>query len=208
MSAHLWIPFAIATLAFACMPGPAILYMTSQTLAHGRSAGLKAALGIHLGCYVHIAAATCGLSALMQAAPMAFVLIRLFGAGYLIWLGGSMIVNSHKPLTADPLHKPGVLRDSVVVEVLNPKTALFFLTFLPQFVDATSSAPVWLQFLLLGSFVNLVFSLADVVAVLGASLLLGPLSAPGLQRMVPWVSGTILIGLGCVLVLQSGLPVA
>ncbi|MFY0727196.1 LysE family translocator [Pseudomonas sp. NFX15] len=206
MSAHLWIPFAIATLAFACMPGPAILYMTSQTLVYGRSAGLKAALGIHLGCYVHIAAATCGLSVLLQAAPMAFDVIRLAGAGYLVWLGGRMIINSRQSVSPGPLREPGVLRDSVVVEVLNPKTALFFLTFLPQFVDATSTAPVWLQFLLLGSFVNLVFSMADVTAVLGASLLRGPFSAPGFQRLVPCVSGVILIGLGCVLVLQSGIP--
>lgn len=204
MSLHLWIPFATATLAFACMPGPAILYMTSQTLAHGRRAGLKAALGIHLGCYAHIAAATFGLSALLHAAPMAFDVIRLAGAGYLIWLGGSMIVKSGHAATTGDAREPGVLRDSVVVEMLNPKTALFFLTFLPQFVDVTASAPVWLQFLLLGSFVNLVFSLADVAAVLGASLLLGPLSSPGCQRFVPRFSGSILIGLGCVLVLQSG----
>jgi threonine/homoserine/homoserine lactone efflux protein len=205
MSLHLWIPFAVATLAFACMPGPAILYMTSQTLAHGRRAGLKAALGIHLGCYAHIAAATFGLSALLHAAPMAFDVIRMAGAAYLIWLGGSMIVKSGRATDTGPSQDPGVLRDSVVVEVLNPKTALFFLTFLPQFVDVTSAAPAWLQFLLLGSFVNLVFSLADVAAVLGASMLLGPLSTPGCQRFVPRLSGTILIGLGCVLVMQSGL---
>ncbi|SEN45121.1 Threonine/homoserine/homoserine lactone efflux protein [Pseudomonas sp. ok272] len=204
MSLQLWIPFATATLAFACMPGPAILYMTSQTLAHGRRAGLKAALGIHLGCYAHIAAATFGLSALLHAAPMAFDVIRLAGAGYLIWLGGSMIVKSRHAADADPEHKPGVLRDSVVVEVLNPKTALFFLTFLPQFVDVTASAPVWLQFLVLGSFVNLVFSFADVAAVLGASVLLGPLSSPRFKRFVPRLSGSILMGLGCVLVLQDG----
>jgi len=206
MSAQLWIPFAIATLAFACMPGPAILYMTSQTLAHGRRAGLRAALGIHLGCYAHIAAATCGLSTLLHAAPMAFDVMRLAGAGYLIWLGGAMLTKRTPDLGEGASKQPGVLRDSVVVEVLNPKTGLFFLTFLPQFVDVSGSAPVWLQFLLLGSFVNLVFSLVDVAAVLGASLLIGPLSAPGLQRLVPRVSGSILIGLGCVLMLQSGLP--
>lgn len=86
-SLELWIPFAIATLAFACMPGPAILYMTAQTLAHGRHAGFMAALGVHLGCYVHIAAATIGLASLVEQAPGVYAAIRLAGAAYLIWLG-------------------------------------------------------------------------------------------------------------------------
>ena len=113
--------------------------------------------------YAHILAATFGLSALLHAAPTAFDVIRLAGAGYLIWLGGSMIFKARHPGTATgAVRQPGVLRDSVVVEVLNPKTALFFLTFLPQFVDVAGDAPVWLQFLVLGSVVNLVFSAADV----------------------------------------------
>ncbi|WP_256351111.1 MULTISPECIES: LysE family translocator [Pseudomonas] len=143
---------------------------------------------------------------MLQAAPMAIDVIRLAGVDYLVWLGGGMIINSRQPVTAEPLRELGVLRDSVVVEVLNPKTALFFLTFLPQFVDATSAASVWLQFLLISNFVNLVFSLADVMAVPGASLLRGPFSATGFQRLVPCVSSAILIGLGCIFVLQSGIP--
>lgn len=206
MSLQLWIPFAAATVAFACMPGPAILYMTSQTLAHGRRAGLMAALGVHLGCYAHIAAATFGLAALLHHVPSAFGVIRLAGAGYLLWLGISMIAKSTGSTTHNTTpNKPGVLRDSVVVEVLNPKTALFFLTFLPQFIDATSAAPVWLQFLVLGSVVNLVFSAADVAAVLGSSLLLGPLSAQKYQQLIPRVCGSVLIGLAAILMIQSGL---
>lgn len=197
-----WISFAFATLAFACMPGPAILYMTSQTLAHGRRAGFMAALGIHLGCYVHIAAATAGLATLLHHAPMVYLGIKLAGAVYLIWLGGSMILGRHAASADSALPKPGVLRDSAVVEVLNPKTALFFLTFLPQFVNPESAAPLWLQFLVLGSIVNLIFSVADLVAVIFASLLIGPLSANGLMRFMPKVSGSILVGLGLVLARQ------
>lgn len=131
-----WIPFALATLAFACMPGPAILYMTAQTLAYGRRAGLMAALGVHLGCYVHIAAAAIGLAALLEHAPALFTVIRLAGAAYLAWLGVTMFLSRSVVSDATARPKPNVMRDSIVVEILNPKTALFFLTFLPQFVDA------------------------------------------------------------------------
>ncbi|AYC33730.1 LysE family translocator [Pseudomonas cavernae] len=199
-----WLPFALATLAFACMPGPAILYMTTQTLAHGRRAGLMAALGIHLGCYVHIAAATVGLAALLQHAPFAYLAIKLAGAGYLIWLGGSMIFGRRGDSTAEPA-RLGVLRDSIVVEILNPKTALFFLTFLPQFVHPANDAPTWMQFLILGTIVNLVFSLADLAAVFFSSLLFDPASAKHGRRLVPMVCGSILVGLGLMLAGRGGL---
>ena len=78
-----WISFALATAIFAFMPGPAILYMTAQTLAHGRKAGLLAALGIHIGCYIHIAAAALGLAALLHHAPLLYGAIKLAGAVYL-----------------------------------------------------------------------------------------------------------------------------
>jgi threonine/homoserine/homoserine lactone efflux protein len=199
-SLELWIPFAIATLAFACMPGPAILYMTAQTLAHGRQAGLMAALGVHLGCYAHIAAATIGLAALINQAPMVYAVIKLAGAAYLIWLGLAMILGWNKK--ADETNGAGstTLRDSIVVEILNPKTALFFLTFLPQFVDPTAAVPLWLQFLALGVFVNLVFSMADMAAVGIASLALARFTTGGSGWLVPRTCGSILIGLGVALI--------
>lgn len=198
-SPELWIPFAAATLAFACMPGPAILYMTAQTLAHGRRAGLMAALGIHLGCYVHIAAAAVGLASLVSHAPLVYAAIKLAGAAYLIWLGLAMFLGRHK--AGDPTGDPAsnTLRDSIAVEVLNPKTALFFLTFLPQFVDPAATVPLWLQFLVLGMAVNIVFSLADVAAVGLASLALGRITA-GAGWVIPKTCGSILIGLGVTLV--------
>lgn len=195
-----WIPFVLATAAFAFVPGPAILYMTAQTLAHGRHAGFMAALGVHLGCYVHIAAATIGLASLVEQAPVVYATIRLAGAAYLIWLGVVMLLGWNK--TAKDTGNPGAttFRDSIVVEILNPKTALFFLTFLPQFVDPTATVPLWLQFLALGVFVNLVFSMADMAAVGLASLALARFPASGAGWLIPRTCGSILIGLGVALV--------
>jgi threonine/homoserine/homoserine lactone efflux protein len=214
-SLELLLPFALATLAFACMPGPAILYMTAQTVALGRRAGLMAAFGVHIGCYVHIFAAAIGLASLIEQAPMLFEAIRLAGAAYLVWLGLSMFMGwgkSHgdaaSPASPSPasqsLASPSLasqsLRDSIIVEILNPKTALFFLTFLPQFVDPAAALPVWLQFLLLGMFVNLVFSVADVAAVGIASVTLARLASGNTGWIVPKACGSILVGLGLALV--------
>lgn len=195
-----WISFAVATAIFACMPGPAILYMTAQTLAHGRKAGFLAALGIHIGCYVHIAAATLGLAALLGHAPFLYAAIKLAGAVYLVWLGATMLLGIGKHDVHQTNAKPGVLRDSILVEVLNPKTALFFVTFLPQFVDPAAAMPVSLQFLVFGILVNLALSAADVAAVLLASLTLGRFT--GQSRLVPRACGSILIGLGMMLATQ------
>lgn len=204
-SLELLLPFALATLAFACMPGPAILYMTAQTVALGRRAGLMAALGVHIGCYVHILAAAIGLASLIEQAPLLYEALRLAGAAYLVWLGLSMFMGWGR--SHDDVGSPSSsnlasqsLRDSIIVEILNPKTALFFLTFLPQFVDPTASLPLWLQFLLLGMFVNLVFSIADVAAVGIASVTLARVASGETGWIVPKACGSILVGLGVALV--------
>ncbi|WAX94343.1 LysE family translocator [Aminobacter sp. NyZ550] len=204
-SLELWIPFALATLAFACMPGPAILYMTAQTVALGRRAGLMAAFGVHIGCYVHIFAAAIGLTSLIEQAPMLFEAIKLAGAAYLVWLGLQMFTGwgkSHGDVAspASPNLASQSLRDSIIVEILNPKTALFFLTFLLQFVDPAAALPVWLQFLMLGMFVNLVFSVADIAAVGIASVTLARVASGNTGWIVPKACGTILVGLGLALV--------
>ncbi|MFK0274588.1 LysE family translocator [Ensifer sp. NPDC090286] len=199
-SAEHWISFALATAIFAFMPGPAILYMTAQTLAHGRKAGLLAALGIHIGCYVHIAAAALGLAALLHHAPVLYTAIKLAGAVYLVWLGATMLFGSNQSAHVDTL-KPGVLRDSIVVEILNPKTALFFVTFLPQFVDPTAAVPTSMQFLLFGLLVNLALTVADVAAVVLASFTLGRFAGRS-GRLIPRACGSVLIGLGLILASQ------
>ncbi|TKT76150.1 LysE family translocator [Aquamicrobium sp. LC103] len=201
-SLELWVPFVLATLAFACVPGPAILYMTAQTVAHGRQAGIMAALGVHLGCYVHIAAAAVGLASLMEHAPVVFSAIRFAGAAYLVSLGLAMFFGWNRKNDDDSQPVPNTFRDSIVVEVLNPKTALFFLTFLPQFVDASSAIPIGLQFLILGIVVNLVFSMADLTAVGLASMTLARFAQGGAGWIVPKACGSILVGLGLVLAQQ------
>jgi threonine/homoserine/homoserine lactone efflux protein len=192
--------FAIATALFAYVPGPALLYTAARTLAGGRRAGFMAAFGIHLGCYAHVAAAALGLSAIFQHVPEAYLALKMAGAVYLLWLGVSMF--RARPAAIDaPAPAPRTARrafvDSVIVEVLNPKTALFFIAFLPQFVDPSAALPLSAQFVILGVFVNLAFSLADVVTVLAASFVMGRVRRSGATlHLLRYAAGSLLVGLG------------
>lgn len=195
-----WIAFAAATALFAYMPGPALLYTAGQTVARGRRAGFWSAFGIHLGGYAHVLAAALGLAVLFEAVPSLYLAVKLAGAAYLVWLGLAMLLQRDR---ADP-HAPPASRtakraflQSVTVEVLNPKTALFFVAFLPQFVEPSGGVPVWAQFLILGTIVNLAFSSADLVAVWLADALVARFkrSTTG-QRIARAVGGSVLVGLG------------
>lgn len=199
-SAELLLAFAAATAVFAYMPGPAMLYAAAQTMARGRNGGLMAALGIHCGGYVHVLGAVFGLSALFQLVPPLYLALKIVGALYLAWLGLSLILarqNSVGQLQLAPASPRRAFVDSVIVEVLNPKVAVFFVAFLPQFVDPAASLPVWLQFLVLGTIVNLTFSSADVVTVFLANSAMRRLQRySAVQRIVRWCGGAILVGLG------------
>lgn len=199
--------FFVTTAIFAFVPGPAMLYSAARTMAGGRSAGLMAVLGIHIGSYVHIVAAAAGLSALFHAVPVAYTLVKLVGAIYLIWLGISLFRtrnarSEHLPHgTAKSARKAFI--ESILVEVLNPKTAIFFMAFLPQFVDSAAGLPVWMQFAILGAMVNAIFTFSDVVSVLLAALIVTRLKQSSTaQRWVQRAGGTILVGLGAHLALQ------
>jgi threonine/homoserine/homoserine lactone efflux protein len=202
----LLIPFAIATALFAYFPGPALLYTAAQTLARGRRAGFMAAFGIHLGCYLHVVAAALGLSAMLHYVPTLYVALKLAGAGYLIWLGiGMWRRQAASPGTTTLPAKTTrrALIESMIVEILNPKVALFFLAFLPQFVDPSASLPVGAQFLILGVIVNVAFSSADVVTVLLADRLVGHLRHAGRgMRLVKQLGGGVLMALGVQLALS------
>ncbi len=167
--------FVTACVALAIVPGPAVVYIVTRSASQGVHAGLISVLGIAVGTIVHIGAAIVGLSALLQASAVAFELVKLAGAAYLIYLGiqkfrerGTSEVVAE---STQSLRKTFV--DAVIVNVLNPKTALFFLAFLPPFVDpARGSAPQ--QILVLGLIMMVVCSTSDsLFAIAGARLLHG-----------------------------------
>ncbi len=196
----LLIPFAIATAVFAYFPGPALLYTAAQTLAGGRRAGFMAALGIHLGCYVHVLAAALGLSAILQYVPSLYLALKFAGAAYLIWLGVSML---RQKAEGDPSLPPPqkttrrALIESMIVEILNPKVALFFIAFLPQFVDPQAGLPISLQFLILGIIVNLAFSSADIVTIFLTDSVVRSVKSSGFgAKLARAAGGLVLVGLG------------
>lgn len=197
-ASDLLVPFLAATVIFALMPGPAILYTAAQTMARGRSGGVRAALGIHFGGYVHVAAAATGLSAVLRYVPELYLAVKIAGAIYLIWLGVSMFREPRGEVpVVDPHRRESPFLQSVLVEVLNPKAALFFIAFLPQFVDPAASWPLWLQVLSLGTFVNLAFSSVDLLTVVLTSTMVGLVRRSGAgQRLARSVGGSLLVGLG------------
>lgn len=205
----LLIPFFLASALFACVPGSSMIYAATRTIAGGRRAGWWSALGFHLAGTCHVAAAAFGVSALLTAVPALFVAMKLAGAAYLVWLGIGML---RAPASGDPADasastgtRPSgttALRHSFLVEALNPKSAVFFLAFLPQFADPAAALPVWAQIAGLGAIVNALFSLTDAVMIEGAHALSARLRASGrLLRTFQRVGGGCLIVLGVKLAL-------
>ena len=202
------VAFATVTILVAYFPGPALLYTAAQTISHGRKAGLMAMLGIHLGCYLHVFAAAFGLSAVFKHVPELYMAVKIAGALYLIWIGIGMIrsrLNAADQPVAPPKTVKRALLDSFIVEVLNPKVALFFIALLPQFVDPAGSLPVWAQLLILGTIVNSAFSSADLVTVFGASLVMGAMRKTRASfAFGRWIGGSLMIALGLKLATDRG----
>ena len=193
--------FVGAALLLLVVPGPSVLYIVTQSVSFGRRAGIVSVAGITTGTLVHIAAATIGLSALLASSALAFDVVKYLGAAYLIVVGLRRLAGLERT-DGRPVAKSRnfgrLYRQGIVVNTLNPKTALFFLAFLPQFVDSTRGA-AWAQILLLGLlFAGLGF-LSDGVWALVAGTLGERLRAsrrfPQVQR---YVSGSVFVGLGAV----------
>src|SRR2546429_984500 len=187
--------FCLAALALLAVPGPAVLYIVVQSAEQGRRVGLASVAGIHLGTLVHVAAATVGLSALIVASAVAFSAVKYAGAAYLVYLGVRKLLE--RPPRALIGRQSESLRRAfvrgAVVNVLNPKTALFFLAFLPQFVDRDRGG-VWSQVLVLGLvFVGLGL-VSDSLYALGAGAI-GRLLRRR-RRALQYGSGIVYIGLG------------
>ena len=162
--------FSAAALAIAVSPGPGIFYVAARTLAGGRGEGLASSFGTGLGGLVHVAAGAVGVSALVMASAEAFTILKFAGALYLVWIGIKAIREARQPFEAKVTTTGAAraFREGILVEALNPKTAAFFLAFLPQFVDP-SAGPVWLQFLLLGLISVVLNTAVDVVVAMLAS---------------------------------------
>ncbi|MGF1551433.1 MAG: LysE family translocator [Paracoccaceae bacterium] len=206
-SFELFLAFLAATAVFAYMPGPSMLYTAAQTLARGRRGGLMAALGLHLGGYAHVIAAALGISALFHAAPSLYLALKIAGAAYLVWLGLDLLRRRAQPQAALPAVEAGTGRraflQSVVVEVLNPKTAIFYIAFLPQFTDPAAAWSITAQLMVLGVIVNVMFSSADLFCVALAGAVVERFRRSGrAQRVARMVGGMTLIGLGTNLALQ------
>ena len=163
--------FLAATLTLNVTPGPDMLYVIARSVAQGRQAGIVSAFGIAGGTIVHTALVALGLSGLLLAVPIAFEIVKLAGAAYLMWLGARLLLRTGDTATAPAVIRApmgAIFRQGVVTNVLNPKVALFFLAFLPQFVDPRRG-PVAVQIAALGLLFNVSGTLVNIAVALLAS---------------------------------------
>jgi threonine/homoserine/homoserine lactone efflux protein len=191
--------FAVAAFALIIIPGPAVLYIVSQSVGQGRAGGLAAVLGVEIGAFVHVAGAALGVSAILASSATAFSVLKLAGGAYLIVLGIRRLLerdSESQLVTGRTRPLPAIFRQGVIVNALNPKTALFFLAFLPQFVDP-DKGHVGLQAAILGVVWVLIATVCDAVWAIGSGSLVGLLRTSARARRIERrASGGILIGLG------------
>ena len=191
--------FISVTLLLVFMPGPNTLYIIARSIQQGRRAGIVSSLGVQVGSLLHIAAAALGLSALLLSSALAFNAVKYAGAAYLIYLGIKTLLAKEKAVPTQAVRRARLSRmffQGVVVNLLNPKTALFFFAFLPQFIDPARGR-VAVQTILLGSILVLLGTLSDTIYALAAggvgSWLRGNLKFLRAQR---YFAGSVYIGLG------------
>jgi threonine/homoserine/homoserine lactone efflux protein len=199
--------FALAALAILAVPGPAVVYIVTRSIHQGRGAGLASVLGIHVGTLVHLTAATAGLSAILVSSASAFTVVKLLGALYLVVIGIRTLLGKADPDDTDPQRPPRRRRrdfaEGVVVNVLNPKTALFFLAFLPQFVDPDGYR-AWEQILVLGLTFMALGLVTDSMWALAAGTAGETLRhSRRWARTQRYVSGSVFLGLGVVTALTG-----
>lgn len=208
MADPLLLAFLAATVVLAVTPGPGVVYIVARTLAQGRGAGLASVAGVALGNLGNAVAASLGLAALFALSSLAFTVVKLAGAAYLVWLGVHALRSAPAPVAGGvpaPAPRARLFRDGFLVALLNPKTALFFAAFLPQFIDAAASPAA--QTLLLSGLFVLIAALTDSAYVLLAAVVAPALRAAGggsAARLGRWASGLVYIGLGVWAALAEG----
>jgi threonine/homoserine/homoserine lactone efflux protein len=205
---HTFAVFAAASAVLVLVPGPAVLYIVTRSVQHGREAGLVSTLGIEAGALVHVAGATLGLSALLASSAAAFSVVRYAGAAYLVYLGVRALLGRDRdePFSAPAHGRRRMFWNGLLVNVLNPKTALFFLAFLPQYVDPARGS-VTLQAAALGvCFVSVALVLDGSYALLAGSV--GRRLREGIRtrRLLERMSGGVYLGLGAFAALSGERP--
>jgi threonine/homoserine/homoserine lactone efflux protein len=214
---NLLLAYLIAAWVLILTPGPDMFFILGQTLAGGKQQGWAATAGVMAGAAIHILAAVSGTAALVLAHPALFEALRIAGAAYLLWLGVQSLRAAWRPApavagdTAAPAPRLSArlaFRQGLLTNLLNPKVALFFLAFLPQFVDP-GRAPVWVQMLLLGPLLPLMALgfFAVMIALAGSAARLLAAGKAGGGRLSRWMEGAaglIFLGLGLRLLLGEG----
>jgi threonine/homoserine/homoserine lactone efflux protein len=200
-----------AALMLAVTPGPGIFYVAARTLAGGRAEGMASSFGTGLGGMAHVLAGSLGVSAIVLASAELFTALKLVGAAYLVWLGLRTLRIARREASAGldgsgatpSLGPRRAFREGVLVEALNPKTAAFFLAFVPQFVDP-AAGHVALQFMALGFVSVALNTLADIVVAFAASgIRQGAAARPSLIRRLREASGAAMVALGIGLALAK-----
>lgn len=199
--------FVIAALSINLIPGPDVIYIVSNTLHGKMRAGFKASLGLGVGYLVHTCAAVLGLSAMIVNSALLFMLVKYLGAAYLLYLGIQSLRGCYRNTASMQLNTDGSGTDNlftqgVVVSVLNPKVAMFFLAFLPQFIDV-ASADASKQLLLLGVLFSVLATLCNLLYALLGHVVFSSPKAQGYTRMLMGVSGTLLVGLSAKIALSE-----
>ncbi|MFL5924373.1 MAG: LysE family translocator [Gaiellaceae bacterium] len=190
--------FTVASLALLAVPGPAVVYLVTRSVTQGRTAGLVSVLGVETGTFAYAVAAAAGLTGLVAASETGFTIVRFGGAAYLVYLGVRRLLDRGDVEAAAPSARSRLFLRGLLVQLLNPKIAVFFLAFLPQFVDPDRGV-AWVQILLLGLlFAGLGFLSDGVWAMVAGTLgdrLRRSRRFPSVQR---YVSGSVFVGLGAV----------
>jgi threonine/homoserine/homoserine lactone efflux protein len=204
LDAHRFVLFLAAAFVLAITPGPGIFYVLARSLAGGRREGIHSSLGTFVGGLFHVLAAALGVSAILAASAIAFHTVKYAGAAYLVWLGIRMIRTRNAEMavsTSAPSR--GAFRQGILTEALNPKTALFFLSFIPQFI-APQAGFVFLQFLVLGTISVSLNTAADLLVVVFAAPLERKLkNSATFRRRQRVASGLGMIGLGAYVALAD-----
>ena len=201
MSLHTYLLFIIASIVLCAVPGPDMVYLLGRTIGQGKKAGLVSAVGINVGAYIHLICAVLGVSAIIATSAVAFTLVKWCGAAYLFYLGlQALFAKTQTPSSTAPVKRSATLQSifwqGVLIDLLNPKVALFYMALLPQFVQL-QSGNVFIQLFVLGITLNVIALIINILLVLVAHWLADKFGKNQLAvSLLNKIMGGIFIGLG------------